>query len=183
VTDCPTKLPAFFLLCKHRNLSLLTSFNSLSSLTPLLRIIIIMAPSLEAPDAVEDVLSNPLKAAPKLVAPEPEHCPGPESETAGKADSCAGCPNQAICASAPKGPDPDIPAITARLAGIKHKVLVLSGKGGVGMLLFLFLILLLKKSQVLRPSDFLVEQILTPNFPREKHVYVITRTRLRYESR
>ena len=91
-----------------------------------------MAPSLEAPDRVEDVLSAPLKTAPTLVAPEPEHCPGPESEAAGKADSCAGCPNQAICASAPKGPDPDIPLITARLAGIKHKVLILSGKGGVG---------------------------------------------------
>ncbi|KAB8297768.1 hypothetical protein EYC80_001569 [Monilinia laxa] len=92
-----------------------------------------MAPSLEErPEAIQDVLSNPLKNAPKLVAPEPEHCPGPESEAAGKADSCAGCPNQAICASAPKGPDPDIPAITARLAGIKHKVLILSGKGGVG---------------------------------------------------
>ena len=31
-----------------------------------------------------------------------------------------------------KGPDPDIPLITQRLAGIKHKILVLSGKGGVG---------------------------------------------------
>lgn len=91
-----------------------------------------MAPSLEEPDRVEDVLRNHLRVAPKLAAPEPEHCPGPESETAGKADSCAGCPNQAICASAPKGPDPDIPVITARLLNIKHKVLVLSGKGGVG---------------------------------------------------
>ena len=63
---------------------------------------------------------------------KPEHCPGPESQEAGKADSCAGCPNQSICASAPKGPDPDIPLITARLSGIKHKILVLSGKGGVG---------------------------------------------------
>jgi Mrp family chromosome partitioning ATPase len=43
-----------------------------------------------------------------------------------------GCPNQSICASAPKGPDPDIPLITARLSQIKHKILVLSGKGGVG---------------------------------------------------
>lgn len=91
-----------------------------------------MAPSLEAPDSVADVIANPLKAKPQLVAPEPEHCPGPESEQAGKADSCAGCPNQKICASAPKGPDPDIPLISARLAGIKHKILVLSGKGGVG---------------------------------------------------
>lgn len=68
----------------------------------------------------------------KLAAPEPEHCPGTESELAGQADACVGCPNQEICASAPKGPDPDIPAITARLADVKHKVLVLSGKGGVG---------------------------------------------------
>ena len=94
-----------------------------------------MAPSLEEPpEAVQDVISNPLKARPQLVAPEPEHCPGPESERAGQADSCAGCPNQAVCASSagPKGPDPDLPLISARLAGVRHKVLVLSGKGGVG---------------------------------------------------
>lgn len=91
-----------------------------------------MSPSLEAPDAVEDVLANPLKQKPQLVAPEPQHCPGPESQAAGTADSCAGCPNQAICASAPKGPDPDIPVISARLENVKHKILVLSGKGGVG---------------------------------------------------
>ncbi|KAF2855719.1 P-loop containing nucleoside triphosphate hydrolase protein [Plenodomus tracheiphilus IPT5] len=89
-----------------------------------------MAPSLEEPVQVD--LNAPLKAAPKLVAPEPEHCPGPESLQAGQADSCAGCPNQSICASAPKGPDPDIPLITARLSSIRHKILVLSGKGGVG---------------------------------------------------
>src|SRR3954467_2699300 len=91
-----------------------------------------MAPSLEEPEPVEDVLANPLKSKPTLVAPEPEHCPGPESEQAGTADSCAGCPNQKICAATPNGPDPDIPLITSRLAGIKHKILVLSGKGGVG---------------------------------------------------
>ncbi|TPX18936.1 uncharacterized protein E0L32_011414 [Thyridium curvatum] len=91
-----------------------------------------MAPSLEEPEQVEDVISHPLKAKPQLVAPEPEHCPGPESQQAGLGDACAGCPNQAVCASAPKGPDPDIPAISARLAGVKHKILVLSGKGGVG---------------------------------------------------
>ncbi|KAK5660453.1 hypothetical protein OQA88_12998 [Cercophora sp. LCS_1] len=89
-----------------------------------------MAPSLEAPERAEDVLANPLK--PELVAPEPEHCPGPESEQAGTADSCAGCPNQKICAAAPKGPDPDISTITSRLSGVRHKILILSGKGGVG---------------------------------------------------
>ncbi|PKS07310.1 hypothetical protein jhhlp_005912 [Lomentospora prolificans] len=93
-----------------------------------------MAPALDISPAeeIQDVLSNPLKQKPQLVAPEPEHCPGPESERAGTADSCAGCPNQKICASAPKGPDPEIPLIAARLAGVKHKILVLSGKGGVG---------------------------------------------------
>ncbi|XP_006342431.1 cytosolic Fe-S cluster assembly factor NBP35-like [Solanum tuberosum] len=62
----------------------------------------------------------------------PEHCPGPQSETAGKSDSCQGCPNQEICATAPKGPDPDLVAIVERMATVKHKILVLSGKGGVG---------------------------------------------------
>lgn len=62
----------------------------------------------------------------------PEHCPGTESEQAGLADACEGCPNQQICATAPKGPDPDIPLITAALKPIQHKILVLSGKGGVG---------------------------------------------------
>ncbi|KAI8474023.1 MAG: P-loop containing nucleoside triphosphate hydrolase protein [Monoraphidium minutum] len=62
----------------------------------------------------------------------PEHCPGTSSEAAGKAAACAGCPNQEVCASAPKGPDPDLAAIAARLSSIKHKLLVLSGKGGVG---------------------------------------------------
>ena len=33
-------------------------------------------------------------------------CPGTEAEDAGKSEACAGCPNQQICATAPKGPDP-----------------------------------------------------------------------------
>ncbi|KAK9472286.1 P-loop containing nucleoside triphosphate hydrolase protein [Dipodascopsis tothii] len=69
----------------------------------------------------------------RLPEPEPEHCPGPESEQAGKDAACEGCPNQAICASqTPRGPDPDMPEIKNRMAGVKHKILVLSGKGGVG---------------------------------------------------
>ncbi|KAF7714308.1 Cytosolic Fe-S cluster assembly factor [Penicillium ucsense] len=91
-----------------------------------------MAPYVEE-SAVEASLSAHTKRAPtNLVAPEPEHCPGPESEQAGQGDACAGCPNQQICASAPKGPDPDISVITERLSQIRHKILVLSGKGGVG---------------------------------------------------
>ncbi|KAI4350562.1 hypothetical protein L6164_005009 [Bauhinia variegata] len=61
-----------------------------------------------------------------------EHCPGPQSESAGKSDACEGCPNQQICATAPKGPDPDLVSIAERMATVKHKILVLSGKGGVG---------------------------------------------------
>ncbi|CAH0729452.1 unnamed protein product, partial [Brenthis ino] len=63
----------------------------------------------------------------------PNHCPGTESEDAGKASACAGCPNQNICASGvPAGPDPAIEMIKNRLSNVKHKILILSGKGGVG---------------------------------------------------
>ncbi|CAL5031352.1 unnamed protein product [Urochloa decumbens] len=59
-------------------------------------------------------------------------CPGTQSENAGKEEPCAGCPNQQVCATAPKGPDPDLPAISDRMSNVKHKILVMSGKGGVG---------------------------------------------------
>eukprot|EP01018_Ginkgo_biloba_P029015 Gb_14873 [translate_table: standard] len=45
------------------------------------------------------------KAGLRLFFPAVE-CPGPEAESAGKVDACEGCPNQQICATAPKGPDP-----------------------------------------------------------------------------
>ncbi|KAJ3227529.1 cytosolic Fe-S cluster assembly factor nbp35 [Clydaea vesicula] len=61
-----------------------------------------------------------------------ESCVGPNSTEAGNATSCEGCPNQQICKTAPKGPDPAIPIITQRLSTIKKKILILSGKGGVG---------------------------------------------------
>lgn len=67
-----------------------------------------------------------------LVETPPEHCPGPESNKAGLDSNCVGCPNKEICASQPKGPDPDIPAINEALKNVRHKILVLSGKGGVG---------------------------------------------------
>jgi hypothetical protein len=60
-------------------------------------------------------------------------CPGVASDAAGKSDSCAGCPNQAACASgAGKQVDPAVALVAERLASVKHKILVLSGKGGVG---------------------------------------------------
>jgi len=67
-----------------------------------------------------------------LPLPPPPHCPGTQSDDAGKASACSGCPNQSTCASTPKGPDPDIQQIVERMTTVKHKILVLSGKGGVG---------------------------------------------------
>ena len=63
----------------------------------------------------------------------PESCPGTQSEEAGKASACQGCPNQKICsAGLPKQPDPGVQQVKWRLASVKHKIIVLSGKGGVG---------------------------------------------------
>lgn len=59
-------------------------------------------------------------------------CPGTQSENAGKSSACAGCPNQNVCATAPKGPDPDLSLIADNLSSVKNIILVLSGKGGVG---------------------------------------------------
>lgn len=73
-----------------------------------------------------------MASADQLKSAPPSHCPGTQSEEAGKSSACDGCPNQEICATAPKGPDPDIEAIADRLREVKHKVLILSGKGGVG---------------------------------------------------
>lgn len=60
-------------------------------------------------------------------------CPGTQSENAGKASACAGCPNQSLCSSgAARQPDPGIALVKERLSSVRNKLLVLSGKGGVG---------------------------------------------------
>jgi len=62
-----------------------------------------------------------------------EVCVGPTSEQAGKASSCDGCPNQKACASGEaRQPDPAVELVKQRVSKIKHTILVLSGKGGVG---------------------------------------------------
>lgn len=63
-----------------------------------------------------------------------ETCVGPASEQAGKASSCVGCPNQSNCSSGAAKQQVDIDAeqVNDRMALIKNKILVLSGKGGVG---------------------------------------------------
>eukprot|EP00919_Chromeraceae_sp_WS-2016_P017419 GHVR01041494.1.p1 GENE.GHVR01041494.1~~GHVR01041494.1.p1 ORF type:complete len:388 (-),score=106.40 GHVR01041494.1:410-1573(-) len=63
----------------------------------------------------------------------PDGCPGVNSSEAGSKSACFGCPNQKICASGEANKvDPAIEDIRRKLAGVKHKFLILSGKGGVG---------------------------------------------------
>uniref|UniRef100_A0A171AIL9 Cytosolic fe-s cluster assembly factor nubp1-like protein n=1 Tax=Triatoma infestans TaxID=30076 RepID=A0A171AIL9_TRIIF len=62
----------------------------------------------------------------------PNHCPGTQSEKAGKVSACAGCPNQSLCASGAAGGQDDAEMVRAKLSSVKNKIFVLSGKGGVG---------------------------------------------------
>jgi Mrp family chromosome partitioning ATPase len=99
--------------------------------------------AVQPPTSIPDPRSVPENA--------PEHCPvnftplrfpsrlvliflqGTESELAGKSTACEGCPNQDVCASgAAKGPDPALPFVSERMCQVNRKILVLSGKGGVG---------------------------------------------------
>nr|XP_022330819.1 cytosolic Fe-S cluster assembly factor NBP35-like isoform X1 [Crassostrea virginica] len=57
-------------------------------------------------------------------------CPA-NSEEAGRSSVCEGCPGQTLCRMQ-GGPDPDQEIIDVRMGAIKHKILILSGKGGVG---------------------------------------------------
>lgn len=66
-----------------------------------------------------------------------EVCVGPTSLNAGKASSCAGCPNQAECSSGKFAAQKlqqqkENEQIVASLESVKNILLVLSGKGGVG---------------------------------------------------
>jgi Mrp family chromosome partitioning ATPase len=55
------------------------------------------------------------------------------TEKSGKSEACAGCPNQKVCASGEaQKEDPALDEIAGKLANVKHVILVLSGKGGVG---------------------------------------------------
>lgn len=59
-------------------------------------------------------------------------CVGPESEMAGLAEKCQNCPAREQCLSNRNKVDPAIEKIKQNLHNVKHKILVLSGKGGVG---------------------------------------------------
>ncbi|KAL9649931.1 hypothetical protein ABK040_008668 [Willaertia magna] len=64
----------------------------------------------------------------------PEQCPGVESNQAGKTNACQGCPNQSLCSTGTMKEtiEKETKEIKESLKTIKHKLLILSGKGGVG---------------------------------------------------
>ncbi|XP_030232130.1 cytosolic Fe-S cluster assembly factor nubp1 [Gadus morhua] len=97
----------------------------------------------------------------------PEHCPGTTSEKAGKGSACQGCPNQTLCASgATKAPDPAIAEIAEKMLTVKHKILVLSGKGGVGKSTFSAHLAHALASDVSKEVAVLDVDICGPSIPR-----------------
>src|SRR3989338_2132971 len=61
-----------------------------------------------------------------------EQCPS-NSQEAGKASQCEGCPGQEYCKSGQeRGEDSLTKQLAVRIKAIKHIVIVMSGKGGVG---------------------------------------------------
>ncbi|KAK2196208.1 bifunctional P-loop containing nucleoside triphosphate hydrolase/Flagellum site-determining protein YlxH- Fe-S cluster assembling factor NBP35/Mrp-NBP35 ATP-binding protein [Babesia duncani] len=64
----------------------------------------------------------------------PQDCPGSDSNLAGKASQCQGCPNQNKCASgeAQKEAEKLQGNVSKSLELVKKVILVMSGKGGVG---------------------------------------------------
>lgn len=87
-------------------------------------------------------MSSPSSSSPDAGPPPSnanEGCVGPQSEDAGKASACAGCPNQSSCSSgkfsspeAVAAQEAEADQIRAALSNVSHALLVLSGKGGVG---------------------------------------------------
>lgn len=101
-----------------------------------------------------------------------QECVGPTSAYAGKVESCAGCPNQASCASGETKVDPAIAYVQDRMALVKHKILVLSGKGGVGKSTFSAQ-LAFTLAQQGKQVGLLDIDICGPSIPRSKIVSLI----------
>ena len=81
-------------------------------------------------------MSTATSATTAAPAPAPdnanEECVGPDSDMAGKASSCAGCPNAKACASGKNKSQPPPPGVVETMNKIGRTIMVLSGKGGVG---------------------------------------------------
>ena len=80
----------------------------------------------------ESLVNHKMEEKTEIPSDAPASCPGPTSEKAGKLDGCAGCPNQKLCSSGEFKSDVSPAEVKKQLLGVKNKVLVLSGKGGVG---------------------------------------------------
>ena len=111
------------------------------------------------PDAVARALPD------QVPENAPAHCPGTESEQAGRADACEGCPNQNACKTAPKGPDPDLPQIRERMRAVDARLLVLSGKGGVGKSTFTAQLAWALASDVQRQTAVMDIDVCGPSIP------------------
>jgi Mrp family chromosome partitioning ATPase len=93
------------------------------------------------------------------------------TEKAGKVSSCDGCPNQKACSSGEGLPKPEVVGLD-KLSQVKHKILVLSGKGGVGKSTFasqLAFSLAREGKQV----GLLDVDICGPSIPRMVMIYVL----------
>ena len=99
-------------------------------------------------------------------------CVGPNSTYAGKVDSCAGCPNQAACASGETKVDPAVAYVQDRMALVKHKILILSGKGGVGKSTFSAQ-LAFTLAQQGKQVGLLDIDICGPSIPRSKLTFLV----------
>ncbi|XP_065174421.1 cytosolic Fe-S cluster assembly factor NUBP2 homolog [Sycon ciliatum] len=58
-------------------------------------------------------------------------CPS-DTGMAGRAEVCQGCPGRELCSRLVGSADPDQPAIDIRMNACRRKIMVVSGKGGVG---------------------------------------------------
>jgi Mrp family chromosome partitioning ATPase len=82
---------------------------------------------------MEEIRKSFKQNAPSVPVDANEDCPGTGSAKAGKSSACDGCPNQAKCATGEAAaPDPSVAEVANKLKNVEHKILVLSGKGGVG---------------------------------------------------
>lgn len=85
-----------------------------------------------SPQQLPDIKSSPTKMTMEslLEGLGTELCPA-DTIMAGRASQCDGCPGQSACQDFGTE-DPDKELVDLRMNAIKHRILVISGKGGVG---------------------------------------------------
>ncbi|EDR22432.1 nucleotide-binding protein, putative [Entamoeba dispar SAW760] len=64
--------------------------------------------------------------------PSKSSCASNTSSQGGCSHNCDSCPSKGKCGGGNNGPDIELEEIIEKLKGIKHKYVILSGKGGVG---------------------------------------------------